>query len=58
MYGGKFRKVKFKYSGYSVEAILDRLPTSKILEEESHEDGKRTIYTISAEAFGDELICG
>ena len=55
MYGGKLRKVKFKYSGYAVEAVLDRLPTAKILEEEPHEDGKRTIYTISAEVFGDGI---
>lgn len=55
MYGGKLRKVKFKYSGYSVEAVLDKLPTAKILAEEPHEDGKRTIYTISAEVFGDGI---
>lgn len=46
MYGGKLQKVKFKYRGENVEAILDRLPTAKILDEE---DG---IYTISAEVFG------
>lgn len=46
MYGGKLQKVKFKYKGTSVEAVLDRLPTAKILEEK---DG---VYTISAEVFG------
>lgn len=46
MYGGKLEKIKFKYSGCSVEAVLDRLPTAKILDEE---DG---VYTISAEVFG------
>ena len=46
MYGGKLRKIKFKYSGENVEAVLDRLPTAKILEEA---DG---VYTISAEVFG------
>ena len=56
MYGGKLRKVKFKYSGYSVEAVLDRLPTAKILDEEPlAEDPKRTGYTISAEVFGDGI---
>lgn len=55
MYGGRLRKIKFKYFGYSVEAILDRLPTAKILDEEPHEDGKRTVYTISAEVFGDGI---
>jgi len=47
MYGGKLRKIKFKYSGTCVEAVLDRMPTAKILKEE---DG---VYTISAEVFGD-----
>ena len=49
MYGGKLRKVKFTYSGYSVEAVLDRLPTAKIIEEH---DG---VYTITAEVFGDGI---
>lgn len=46
MYGGKLRKIKFRYSGTCVEAVLDRLPTARILDEE---DG---VYTISAEVFG------
>ena len=46
MYGGKLRKIKFKYSGPSVEAVLDRLPTAQILDEQ---DG---VYTIAAEVFG------
>ena len=33
MYGGKLRKVKFKYSGLSIENVLDKLPTAKILNE-------------------------
>lgn len=49
MYGGKLRSIKFEYIGYSVEAILDRLPTAKIL---SEEDGK---YLIQAEVFGDGI---
>lgn len=49
MYGGKLRKVKFEYTGYAVEAVLDRLPTAKIL---SEEDGK---YVIFAEVFGDGI---
>ena len=55
MYGGKIRRVKFRYKGYSVEAILDRLPTARILSEEPNEDKKRSIYTISAEVFGDGI---
>ena len=46
MYGGKLQKIKFRYSGSSVEAVLDRLPTARILDET---DG---VYTISAEVFG------
>lgn len=36
MYGGKLQKIKFWYKGPSVEAVLDRLPTAKILQH----DGK------------------
>ena len=46
MYGGKLQKVKFKYHGESIEAILDRLPTATVLDEK---DG---VYTVSAEVFG------
>lgn len=46
MYGGKLRKVRFRYLGESVEAVLDRLPTAKVLDEE---DGA---YLIEAEVFG------
>jgi len=49
MYGGRLKKVRFKYTGLSVEAILDRLPTAKILSEENDE------YIISAEVFGDGI---
>ena len=55
MRGGKLRRVKFKYSGYSIEAVLDKLPTAEIIAEEPHEDGKRTIYTVTAEVFGDGI---
>ncbi len=46
MYGGKLQKLKFRYSGENIEAVLDRLPTAKILDEE---DG---VYTVAAEVFG------
>lgn len=49
MYGGKLRKVRFRYSGLSIESVLDRLPTAKILNEE---DG---VYTVEAEVFGDGI---
>lgn len=46
MYGGKLQKVKFQYSGADIDAVLDRLPTAKVLEEK---DG---VYLVSAEVFG------
>lgn len=46
MYGGKLQKVKFKYFGDNIEAVLDKLPTAKILDET---DG---VYTLSTEVFG------
>ena len=46
MYGGKLQKVKFRYSGTDIDAVLDRLPAAQIL---SEYDG---IYTVSAEVFG------
>ena len=46
MYGGRLQRVEFVYSGVSVESVLDRLPTAKIVNEK---DGK---YTITAEVFG------
>ncbi|MCM1162019.1 MAG: WYL domain-containing protein [Roseburia sp.] len=46
MLGGKLQKVRFVYSGIDIDAILDRLPTAKIL---SEEDGK---YMVEAEVFG------
>lgn len=46
MYGGSLQTVQFRYSGLSVEAVLDRLPTAEILEE------KEGTYLIRAEVFG------
>lgn len=54
MYGGRLRRIRFTYSGYSVEAVLDRLPTATI-ETIDKIDGKRNLYTISAEVFGDGI---
>lgn len=49
MYGGKLRRVKFKYTGLSVEAVLDRLPTARIVDE------VEGAYIIEAEVFGDGI---
>lgn len=46
MYGGKLQKVKFKYSGTDIYAVLDRLPTAQVISEENG------VYTVSAEVFG------
>lgn len=46
MFGGALQKVTFIYKGLNVEAVLDRLPTARILAEENG------AYTISAEVFG------
>ena len=49
MYGGRLRRIKFKCDKPNLEAILDRLPTAKIL---SEEEGR---YTVKAEVFGDGI---
>ena len=46
MYGGRLQTVRFEYCGTSIEAVLDKLPTAKIL---SECDGK---YVVQAEVFG------
>ena len=46
MYGGELQKIKFYYKGPNVEAVLDRLPTAKILQQDVNG------YLISAEVFG------
>lgn len=46
MYGGKLRRVKFRYKGDSIEAVKDRLPTAEVLHHD--EDG----YVVTAEVFG------
>lgn len=46
MYGGKLQKIRFKYTGPSIEAVLDRLPTAEI--EKQTEDG----WIVRAEVFG------
>lgn len=46
MYGGKLEKIKFKYTGSSIEAVLDRLPTAEIIEQDD------SGWTVTAEVFG------
>ena len=46
MYGGKLQTIKFRYTGPSIEAILDRLPTAEVRE---NPDGT---WDVTAEVFG------
>lgn len=46
MYGGKLERIRFRYTGPSIEAALDRLPTAEIIGQD--EDG----WTVEAEVFG------
>ncbi len=46
MYGGKLETIRFRYTGPSLESVLDRLPTAEVIDS----DGEG--WTISAEVFG------
>lgn len=49
MWPGKLRTIRFEYSGTSVQAILDKLPTAKIIEKTGNK------YTLDAEVYGDGI---
>lgn len=49
MFPGHERKIKFEFSGPSVQAILDRLPTAKII------DKKNGAYLIEATVYGEGI---
>lgn len=46
MYGGELQTIKFEYTGPSLESVLDRLPTAKVLQ--VTEKG----WIVEAEVFG------
>lgn len=50
MFPGSLTKLQFKYTGKSVEAVLDRLPTARII---SEKDG---ISIIEAEVYGKGIM--
>ena len=50
MYGGELQQVEFKYYGPSIEAVLDKLPMAKVVEE------KEGVYTVKAETFGKGIL--
>lgn len=49
MWPGELRLIRFEFSGPSVQAVLDKLPTARILEQ----TGKK--YVIEAEVYGDGI---
>lgn len=49
MTGGKLRKIRFKYFGHGLEAVLDKIPTAVVLEK--HDD----YCVIKAEVFGNGI---
>ena len=50
MWPGKLRTIRFEFSGPSVQAALDKLPTAKIIERLG---GNK--YLIEAEVYGDGI---
>lgn len=50
MYAGRLQRIAFEFSGSSVEAVLDRIPTARIV---NQGEGK---YLIEAELYGDGII--
>ena len=50
MWPGKLRTIRFEFSGPSVQAVLDKLPTAKIIERLGTKK-----YLIEAETYGDGI---
>ena len=50
MYSGELKRVKFEFTGPSIEAILDKIPTAEILKTEANK------YTLQAECYGDGIL--
>ena len=46
MFGGEPQKISFNYYGSSVEAVLDKFPMAKVVDE------KEGVCSIEAEVFG------
>lgn len=49
MWPGKLRTIRFEYTGPSVQAVLDKLPTARVLEREGG------TYLLEAEVYGDGI---
>jgi predicted DNA-binding transcriptional regulator YafY len=50
MYAGDLLRLKFRYFGYSVDAVLDRLPTAHIVKQE------KDSCVIEAEVYGNGIV--
>lgn len=50
MWPGKLRTIRFEFSGPSVQAVLDKLPTARIIERMG---GNK--YLVEAEVYGDGI---
>ena len=49
MYGGKLERIRFRYTGQSIEAVLDHLPTAHITVQDE------SCWTVEAEVFGNGI---
>ena len=49
MWPGPSRRIRFEFTGPSVQAILDRIPTAKVVDRIGHKS------IIEAEVFGDGI---
>lgn len=49
MWPGKLRTIRFEFTGSAIQAVLDKLPTAKIIER------KGTTYTVEADVYGDGI---
>lgn len=46
---GKFRTIRFEFTGSAIQAVLDKLPTAKVIE---HNEKN---YTVEADVYGDGI---
>lgn len=49
MWPGKLRTIQFEFTGSAIHAVLDKLPTARII------DRNDRTYTVEAEAYGDGI---
>ena len=54
MWPGPLRTIRFEFTGPSVQAVLDKLPTAKIIDRTTTPDGTPK-YLIEAETYGDGI---